>query len=152
MRYRLRRADPMDADDVASLRDLHRATFEDTAPLKDPGGSLIFEKGAWWLMHPEDTEFDPIGFCGVVPSTYGAEYAYLKRGGILSAHRGQGLQGRLIRVRCDWARRKGFRWAITETGNDNVASSNSLIRAGFRPFWPEVPWGVKTALYLRKPL
>ena len=151
MEYRLRRADPDDEDDLAHLKELHKITFEDTAPIKDDMG-CIFTRGAWWLMHPVGHEDAPIAFCGVTPSTYGPTYTYLKRGGVLKEHRGQGLQRRLIRIREKWARSRGYEWMITNTTNDNPASANSMIAEGYRLFWPSVPWDMKTAVYLRKRL
>jgi endonuclease YncB( thermonuclease family) len=42
----------------------------------------------------------------------------------------------MIRVRCQWAKRKGYARAFTYTAVDNVASSKNLVREGFEPYWP----------------
>lgn len=46
--------------------------------------------------------------------------------------RGRGLQLQLIRKRLRWGRRQGCLRARTYTWGGNLASMNSLIRAGFR--------------------
>jgi L-amino acid N-acyltransferase YncA len=67
---------------------------------------------------------------------------------VLPAHRGQGIQKRLIRVRLRQARALGWNWVVTDT-HDNPASSNSLIARGFKLFDPSKPWGADKTLYWR---
>jgi GNAT superfamily N-acetyltransferase len=76
---------------------------------------------------------------------------YLCRAGVLPAHRGQGLQKRLIRARIQVAKEKGMNWLVTDT-NDNPASGNSLIACGFKLFEPTVPWAANGAIYWRMKL
>lgn len=142
--YRARAADLLDDDDIEHLRDLHKLTFADTAPLPE------LNYGHWWLMYPRGEEV-PVAFCGVVPSSMGQGYAYLKRAGVIHAHRGKRLQLRMIRLRERTARLNGWHTIVTET-TDNPASANTLIKAGYRIFNPDFPWGLPTAIYWRKVL
>lgn len=144
MRYRARRADLFDEDDVKDILDLHRVTFEPSDPLPD------MTYGTWWLYYPEG-EHDPVAFCGICQSSYGPDYGYLKRAGVRMDHWGHGLQRRMIKLREKQARREGWHAVITDT-TDNLVSSNNLIKAGYRLFKPDVPWGLKCSLYWRKPL
>lgn len=144
MLYRSRRADLLDDEDVEHLKELHQHTFAHEAPVPD----LTY--GAWWLVFPH-RESDPVAFCGVVHSNIGPGYGYLKRAGVLCGHWGNGLQRRMIALREAWARREGLCTMLTET-TDNPPSANNLIRAGYRMFKPDVPWGLKGALYWRKGL
>jgi GNAT superfamily N-acetyltransferase len=93
----------------------------------------------------------PVGFAGYVRSAQWHDAVYLCRSGVLASHRGHGLQKRLIRAREQHARKRGYRWALTDTF-DNPASSNSLISSGYRLYEPARPWGKRGALYWRKKL
>jgi GNAT superfamily N-acetyltransferase len=72
---------------------------------------------------------EPIGFAGLQRSQRFYDTAYLCRSGVMPEHRGHGRQFRLIRVRELQAKRSGWRYCITDT-TDNLASANSLIKAG----------------------
>jgi GNAT superfamily N-acetyltransferase len=76
---------------------------------------------------------------------------FLSRCGVERVARGQRLQLRLVRARVAWARRRGCHTVVTYT-IDNPASSNTLIRAGFRCYTPRVAFGGVGAVYWRKPL
>lgn len=71
---------------------------------------------------------------------------YLARAGVALAHRGQGLQRRLIRARQVYARRRGL-GCITYTVRWNPKSVNNLIACGFRYYEPENAWGGRDMLY-----
>lgn len=145
MRYCSRRADLLSEADLEELRELHFFTFTTTAPCPD------FDKGAWWFIYPEGKPDNLIAFAGVVGSSFGPGYAYLKRSGVLKAHRGNGLQRRLIRLREAWARKAGYHTVMTDT-RGNTPSSNNLIAAGYRLFDPPSPWGMRGTLYFKKAL
>lgn len=141
MKFRLRKADlTLDAvlDDLA---DLHKLTFIGDACLPD------FDYGHWWMAYEVSAPDDPVAFCGVVQSSYGPEYGYLKRGAVLAAYRGHGLQRRLIRVRERQARLEGWHTLITDT-TDNPHSANNLIACGYRIFTPEGGgWSYPRSIY-----
>jgi GNAT superfamily N-acetyltransferase len=142
MPYRFGLVDTDDEDVVELLRELHFLTFADTAPQPD------YENGSWWIGHDGR---QAVAFCGMVPSSYGPGYAYLKRAGVVPGHHGNGLQRRMIQLRERKARALGFHTSITDT-TDNPASSNSLIARGYRLWLPPVPWSFANALYWRKKL
>ena len=140
--YRIREVDGRDPEIAADLRDLHERTFGNDAPL------VSTEQGYWWLVYCGD---DPVAFAGMVRSSQRVNRGYLIRSGVLPAHRGQGLQVRLLRTREAKARRLGWSALVSDTTN-NVPSSNSLIRSGFLLFTPEHPWSFENSLYWRKDL
>lgn len=140
--YRIRLVDGSDDITAADLRDLHKACFADTAPMIDPG------EGDWWLAYRDGS---PVAFAGMKPSLQLDKAGYLNRAGVLPAHQGRGLQLRLIRARERRARKYGWGWLFTDT-TDNPASANSLIKAGFRLYEPDIPWGFVRTLYWRKKL
>lgn len=147
MYYRSRRANLDSEDDVDHLIDLHNLTFGDTAPMAE------FEYGAWWLVYMSDVltrNTDPIAFAGITQCTEAKNHGYLKRTGVLQSHTGHGLQRRLIRMRESYARKQGWTTIITDTSRDSLPSSNNLIKAGYKLYEPETPWGVPGALYWRK--
>lgn len=107
-----------------------------------------FTFGEWWLAF---NDAGPVGFAGYQPARTEQGAVYLARAGVLSGHRGHGLQRRLIDVRLRAARRAGYATAITTT-YDNPPSSNNLIRCGFRMYAPEAPWGAAGTCYWRRAL
>lgn len=103
-------------------------------------------EGHWWIAYEGEL---PIGFAGVVQSVRWSDTGYMCRSGVLRAHRGKGVQKRLIRVREMKAKRLGWNWLISDTFN-NPPSANSLISCGYRTFTPSRPWGFEGAIYWRK--
>lgn len=104
-------------------------------------------KGWWWLI--DDGE-ESVAFAGMTKSSRWHDTIYLCRAGVMWAHRGHGLQKRLIKAREAYARRLGYRWLITDTARENFASANSLVACGFRLYRPSKPFGRKGALYWKK--
>lgn len=76
---------------------------------------------------------------------------YLWRAGVISIHRGKGLQKRMIRVREALARKLGGEYMISDT-NLNPESANNLIKCGYLTYNPSSPYGFETAIYWRKKL
>jgi GNAT superfamily N-acetyltransferase len=99
----------------------------------------------WWLAIDEDGK--AVGFAGMRPSDRWQQTMYLCRAGVLPEYRGQGIQKRLIRVRLIKARSLGNTHAITDCTTENPASARSLIAAGFRPYWPQIPWALPHSIY-----
>jgi GNAT superfamily N-acetyltransferase len=139
MRYKIHRVDLGCLDAQLALTRLQKQCL----PYDEPTSTT---SGYWWLVHSEDGV--PVAFAGLVPSQRWSDCGYLCRAGVLPAHRGQGIQKKLIRVRIRQARALGWNWLITDT-HDNPASANSLIARGFRLFNPTKPWGADSALYWR---
>ena len=93
-------------------------------------------KGHWWILY---VDYEPAGYCGLVPSKQWQDTGYFCRAGIREAYRVHGLQRKLIKTRIRKARELGYNWLITDT-NDNPASANNLIACGFRMITPSKPW------------
>lgn len=140
--YRIAEVDGEDEDIADILDELHDACFLDSAP-------KVKYYGYWWIAYVYQ-EKEPAGFAGITPSSIGPGVGYLKRAGVLPAHRGMGLQRRLLKVRERKARSLGWASVITDT-TDNVPSANNLIKAGYRLFSPE-PWAMEHSCYWRKDL
>lgn len=145
MVYRISEVDGSDDEIADTLRELHEEIFGDTAPQIDP------ERGFWWLAFETDEGRELAGFCGLTPTYADPSLGYLKRAGVLRAHRGQGLQRRFVRVREAKARRLGMRSIITDT-SDNPSSANNLISCGYRIYRPVEPWGFSHTIYWTKDL
>jgi GNAT superfamily N-acetyltransferase len=102
------------------------------------------QDAVWWRVMTSEGEV--AGYAAARP--WKPDHAvYLARVGVLPAHRGKGLQRRLIRVRIRWAKQNGYRMVYTYTLPSNPASSINLIREGMVPFWPSIPWGGEAACY-----
>src|SRR5205085_2627542 len=54
------------------------------------------ESGFWWIGYDGVL---PVAFAAMHPSSQWSDVGYLSRAGVLSSHRGQGVQRRLLRVR-----------------------------------------------------
>ena len=137
VKYRAAAVDGLEYFD--ELAEMHKACFpiEEMPP---------FDHGEWWIVY--DKNKDPAAFAGIKPSYQWLDTGYLCRAGVLSHHRGQGLQRRLIRKRIRRARELGWKWLVTDT-NENTISANNLIECGFRMYTPSSPWSFKTACYWR---
>ena len=104
--------------------------------------------GYWWIAYDAG---NAIGFAGLTRTNSWTDCGYLCRAGVLETHQGRGLQKRLIKARIAQAKKLKWNWLITDT-HVNPASSNSLIKCGFKLFEPTAPWAFKTSLYWRKKL
>lgn len=135
------KVDPSDPEVEETLVELQRACL--------PHDALYFpEEGVWWVaLH----RARPVAFACLSPSQQIPDGIYLSRCGVLPAARGNGIQRRLIRARLAWAKRQGYKWAVSDT-TDNVPSANSLIACGFRLYEPAVPYSYARALYWKKRL
>ena len=99
------------------VQDLHDELFPGTE----------FDGDDFWVVREGNT---PVGFATGRASTVGHWY-FLARAGVLKAHRGQGLQKRLIRVREAFAKREGYEGSLTYAANWNTPSIASLLKCGF---------------------
>lgn len=130
----------VDADDnVFDIEALQDATELPRTP---------YDTVQWWFAFCGE---HPIAYLGLMPSRRMANAAYLVRVGVLKAHRGNGLQLRLMRVAERYARRQGFPVIISDT-TDNPPSANNFIRAGYQMFDPPAPWAFPATVYWRKDL
>src|SRR5262249_24870783 len=137
--YRICKVDGSDEETAEELRDLDILTFGKTAP------RIISDDGHWWLAYFND---HPVGFLGAVDSTIINGVGYFSRVGVLPVHRGHGLQLRLMRAMERHARTI-WRGIVSDTSY-NAHSANNFIRAGYRIFQPDLPWGYPHTIYWRK--
>ena len=132
---------PFTAENMKELRQLQKLCLPYDSPYRD--------KKAWyWIGYWKDV---PVAFCVLAPSVRWSDCVYMARSGVIPAFRGKGLQKRMIVIRERWARRKGYKWSVTDT-SENPPSANSLISRGYRIYEPTVTWGLATAIYWRKRL
>ena len=104
--------------------------------------------GTWFLILDKRL----IAFALVVPSRQWVDTAYLSRCCVYPSHRGKGIQKRLIRSRERHIRAKGYTWMITDTSTNNPASSNNLIKCGYKVIYPTKPWANENSIYWAKKL
>lgn len=100
--------------------------------------------GYWWEARDPETE-DLLAFCGLDHLT--STSAFLSRSWVSPEHRGKGWQKKMIRTRERFARSLSVSRLVTYTTHCNPASSNSLIRCGYKLYTPEDPWGCPGANY-----
>lgn len=140
--YRIRAVDGHEDEIADTLADLHRLTFFDSASIPE------FDRGQWWLAYHGTVA---VAFAGVVSSTHACNAGYFCRVGVLRRHCANALQLRLMRALESRARHNGWTSIVSDT-TDNLASANNFIRAGYRLYQPQYPWGWPNTLYWRKPI
>lgn len=105
----------------------------------------------WWIVwHHEQ----PVAYAGLrlCREAQNLGLAFLCRVGVLPAHRGRGLQKRLIRARERAARQLAVTELVTYCVPWNSPSLNSLIATGYRFYRPGTKYGGAGSVYLRKVL
>lgn len=112
---------------------------------------ITTEDACWWVVWSGTV---PVGYAGMRPckESFNRGIGFLNRAGVVPAHRGHGLQKRLIRVREVEARRQGLKKLVTYCVPCNGASINSLISCGYKAFRPSALWGGSRAIYFWKNL
>lgn len=136
-RYRIERI-ALTPETKAELDDLDSQCF----PYDD-----LYPKGDaqdWWVAR--DDHGVPVAFAG---SVFWDEdnCIYLCRAGVIERARGNGLQRRLIRVRCNHGRKLGCEGAYTYTALHNTQSANNLIACGFKLWEPDWYFGGQNRAY-----
>jgi GNAT superfamily N-acetyltransferase len=139
-RYRIREVDSQDDEIAETLTELHDLTFLDSAPIPE------FDRGYWWLAY---LGAEAVAFAGIVPSAFVENAGYFCRVGVVKRYWGNSLQLRLMRALEFRARQIGWGWILSDT-TDNLVSANNFIRAGYRLYQPQLPWGWANTLYWRK--
>lgn len=118
-----------ECDDLDLIQELDRTIFPTTPALTDEelAGST------WWVARMGG---EPVAFAGLRIEDDGRK-AILLRAGVLKQARGARLQRRLIRAREAYARRAGVPRLYTYVWAYGLASMNSLIACGYRPYYVE---------------
>lgn len=112
------------------IQTLNRDIFTDE--LIDTSGD---NKCLWWIVLVGG---QVAGYCSIKELEPGV--GCLSRAGVLPEFRGRGLQKLMITTRINKARQLGWKFVVTDTHKDNVASYTSLQRMGFEEFTPKNPW------------
>ena len=137
--YTIRQVDTTKPEIIKTLKGLHKHCLPaDEYP--------DFSTGYWWVVY--DRNGSPVAFAGLVPSARWIDCGYFSRCGVVSYHRGKGLQRRLIRARIAKGKQVGYEYIFSDT-HDNVPSVNNLIECGFRLYDPVTPYGEDKTLYWR---
>ncbi len=114
---------------VKLVRALHGELFPGT-DFESPAQGNVY-----WLVY--DEHGGAVAFASARAHTKEPGAAFLSRSGVVAGARGHGLQRRLIRARCAWARAQHFSRAVTYVHVTNIPSLRSLVQEHFVPYWPE---------------
>lgn len=142
MTYRIREVDASDEEIAETIRRMNEHTDFPDLTEED------LDIGHWWLVYLNS---DPVAFAGMMPSHQWRHVGYFVRAGVDAAHRGHGLQIRLMRVRINKARKLGYSHVVSDC-TDTIWSANNFIRAGFKLYEPKSPWAFQHTLYWKKTL
>lgn len=137
-RYSIRRVNGSNEKLGLAIMQLHLDTFGISA---DVPSTL---EGYWWLV---TLDGKPVGFAGLLEQD---DDGYLCRAGVLAAHRGNGLQRRLLSARERYARKLDLCRLVTDTVHPHV--ERNLAACGFRRFKPAEPFGTPESSYWHKKL
>jgi len=142
MKIRFRQIDEED-----EAKELHALAFPGTVWKSD----YDIQDGQHWIAEAQTTvgsangqqytSTQVVGFCTAKyrPET---NVVRLSRAAVTKSAQGQGLQRRMIRLRCAWGKRMGATRATTYTSKDNWESIANLIKCGFKFYAPKDPaWG-----------
>lgn len=141
--YKIREVDATDEEVAEHIHFFNRQT-QDFPDLTEEE----LDSGHWWLAYLDK---EPVAFAGMMPSKQYHGVGYFKRAGVDPAHRGNGLQIRLMRVRINKARKLGYSHLVSEC-TDTAYSANNFIKAGFKVYHPAKPWAFKNSIYWIKRL
>ncbi|QPF88075.1 GNAT family N-acetyltransferase [Bradyrhizobium genosp. L] len=141
--YRIREVDASDDEISEMIEHLHRATSDFPALEQSD-----YDEGHWWIGYLDN---DPVSYAGVIPSSMYPSSGYFKRVGVLSGHRGNGLQLRHMKAIERKAKSLGWAMIVSDT-TGNTPSANNFIRAGYRLFDPTYVWAFQHTLYWKKDL
>jgi len=122
--------------------------FNALDPYFPPLQDRHFTNGYWWLAF--DGDGNEVAFAGMVPFLPLARVGYFKRCYVLPAHKGHGLQLRLMCARVVKARQLNFSHLVSECLSSNEASANNFRRAGFVQTFPEQPWAKDSIYWLKE--
>jgi GNAT superfamily N-acetyltransferase len=132
------------AEHAATIQAFNALFPDDFLPLKH---RHLVAGTFWWLVH---FDLAVVGFAGMVPFEPFPRVGYTKRQAVTPAHRGHGLQRRLMEI-SERKAREATDWThlVSECSIENVQSANNHFRAGFHLVEAERPWGTET-LFWRK--
>ena len=127
------------SEDIDEARELHKLAF--------PADNWVGEDHEYWFATDEQGHVVAFASAFYYSDIRGV---YLSRCGVLAGSTGHGLQRRLIRARCRWAKSIGAWFVFTYTTARNYASITNLLRSGF--FFARLPLAWKRYHFGVKPL
>lgn len=111
-----------------------------------PGDLLELNENIFWIVKDGG---ESIGFASLKPLPE-ENSIFLSLVGILPNARGAGIQRKLIKTRLNWAKRNGYKCAVTYTLMDNYPSISNLIKCGFKFYTPYYEWVGSKVFYFKK--
>jgi len=143
--YRIYLAPAHEAKYAAIVADLHAQLFP----------TIVFpypHYGDWWIAWKGD---EAVAFAQMSPTTYYPNCGYFARVGVLPAHRGHGLQSRLMAAAEKRGRGHTYEALVSDTTR-NPHSAANFVRRGWVQFEPapelKAGWGSRHTRYWRKEL
>lgn len=109
---------------------------------------IHLDRGYWWLVRTWNKAI--VGFAGMVQMIPFENVGYMKRAYISPAHRGNGLQLKLIKLREAKAREIGWTTLVSECGVKNLASQTNFLKSGFIECEPEQPWAADSVYFVKR--
>lgn len=91
-----------------------------------------------------------VGFCAL--KILDNEIVFFSRAGVEDKYKNKGLHKKMIKRRITWARRNGYKIAITYVKYDNPLSLRNLIKSGFDIYIPEWDYAGDYFIYVQKEL
>lgn len=131
--------------DESLIKKLHKETFP-ADEFYESDKNIYWVAIAKYSSKPDEY----VGFA--IVTEIDNSFVFLSRAGVVWKARGKGLQKRLIRVRTNYARKMGYKKAITYTSIDNISSLINLLRCKFLPYIPEYAYAGKYVNYLMRKL
>jgi len=114
-----------DMESIRWLRWLDAEIFPNDTP-------AVIGTANWFLAWNND---QAVAFCGWKPYLLDLDIVgFHYRAGVLSSHRGQGLQRKMIELRESEMIRSNIKVAVTYTEVYSAASMTSFINMGYRPY------------------
>lgn len=122
-------------EDFELVHELERKVFGAYADQPIPKDKIATT--AWWVARVDGKE---AGFAGarIIPEE--PSLLYFIRVGVLPKYRGKGIHRKFNSIRLKYGRKNKCTHAITYTLSHNNASSNNLMRAGFKMYSPDYAW------------
>jgi GNAT superfamily N-acetyltransferase len=136
----IRRATP---DDIDAIEAADRVCF----PFDEPY-MFSWHKNASWVSMIDG---ELAGYLSAHPINNRGRW-FFSRVGVMPAHRGRGLQRRLMAVMEKHGRASGWKEIVTYTAGGNGWSTRNILASGYRTYEPRSSWVGWEVVHMRKRL